>query len=142
VINILNVNDAPVANLLEPITILEDEAFSISLAAAFQDEDVGVGDSLTYQLSGLHPEWLVLDKRTGLLSGQPSNSDVGSWQIGVEARDQSGAATQQTVKLVVINYQRCTALEWCAAAGDLGPAGASVRDPAPEAEHQRYGCRR
>lgn len=103
VVNVLNVNDGPVAIPLEPIAILEDEAFTISLAAAFQDDDVSVGDSLTYQLSGLHPEWLVLDERTGLLSGQPSNSDVGSWQIGVEARDQSGAATQQTVKLVVIN---------------------------------------
>ena len=103
VINILNGNDAPIAIPLEPITILEDEAFTINLAAGFEDEDVSVGDRLTYRLTGLHPEWLALDASSGQLSGQPSNSDVGSWKIGVEARDQSGATIQQTMTLMVIN---------------------------------------
>ncbi len=103
VLNVLNVNDAPAAIAMEAIEILEDEAFTISLADAFQDDDVSVGDSLTYQLSNGSPDWLVLDERSGLLSGQPGNGEVGSWQIGVEARDQSGATTVQTVKLVVIN---------------------------------------
>ena len=103
VINILNRNDAPISIPLEPITILEDEAFTINLAAGFEDEDVSVGDRLTYKLTGLHPEWLILDESSGQLSGQPSNNDVGSWQIGVEARDQSGAAIQQTMTLMVIN---------------------------------------
>ena len=103
VLNVLNVNDAPTAIAIEAIEILEDEAFTISLADAFQDDDVSVGDSLTYQLSNGSPDWLVLDERSGLLSGQPGNGEVGSWQIGVEVRDQSGATTEQTVKLVVIN---------------------------------------
>ena len=103
VLNVLNVNDAPTAIAMEAIEILEDEAFTISLADAFQDDDVSVGDSLTYQLSNGSPDWLVLDERSGLLSGQPGNGEVGSWQIGLEARDQSGATTEQTVKLVVIN---------------------------------------
>ncbi|MFZ9567319.1 MAG: putative Ig domain-containing protein, partial [Vulcanococcus sp.] len=102
-LNVLNVNDSPKAIAIDPIEILQDEAFTINLADAFQDDDVSVGDSLTYQLSRGAPEWLVLDERSGLLSGQASNSEVGHWQIGVEAQDQSGATTQQTVKLVVIN---------------------------------------
>ena len=102
-LNVLNVNDSPKAIAIDPIEILEDEAFTINLADAFQDDDVSVGDSLTYQLSRGAPEWLVLDERSGLLSGQASNSEVDHWQIGVEAQDQSGATTQQTVKLVVIN---------------------------------------
>ncbi|MFZ9570248.1 MAG: putative Ig domain-containing protein, partial [Vulcanococcus sp.] len=102
-LNVLNVNDSPKAIAIDPIEILEDEAFTINLADAFQDDDVSVGDSLTYQLSRGAPEWMVLDERSGLLSGQASNSEVGHWQIGVEAQDQSGATTQQTVKLVVIN---------------------------------------
>jgi len=103
VLNVLNVNDAPTAIEVEAFEILEDEAFTISLADAFQDDDVSVGDSLTYQLSDESPDWLVLDEQKGLLSGLPGNSEVGRWQIGVVARDQSGATTQQTVELVVVN---------------------------------------
>ena len=102
-LTIANVNDAPEAVALGPISVLEDQPFVLNLATAFRDQDIAVGDVLSYRLVGQSPSWLVLNATTGMLQGVPGNAEVGSWQLAVEARDLSGATARQTFDLVVEN---------------------------------------
>ena len=102
-LTISNVNDAPVAVPLGPITAVEDQSFAFNVSTAFSDQDIAVGDVLTYRLLGQSPSWLGLNATTGLLQGAPGNAEVGSWQLAVEARDLSGATARQTLDLLVEN---------------------------------------
>ncbi len=102
-LTITNVNDAPVAVPLGPITAVEDQPFALNVSAAFSDQDIAVGDVLTYRLLGQSPSWLGLNATTGLLQGVPGNAEVGAYQLEVEARDLSGATARQILDLVVEN---------------------------------------
>ncbi|MCX5937546.1 MAG: putative Ig domain-containing protein, partial [Cyanobium sp. LacPavin_0920_WC12_MAG_62_9] len=102
-LTITNVNDAPVAVPLGPITAVEDQPFAFNVGTAFSDQDIAVGDVLTYRLLGQSPSWLGLNATTGLLQGAPGNAEVGPWQLSVEARDLKGATARQTLDLVVAN---------------------------------------
>lgn len=102
-LTITNVNDAPVAVPLGLITAVEDQPFALNVSAAFLDQDIAVGDVLTYRLLGQSPSWLGLNATTGLLQGVPGNAEVGSYQLELEARDLSGATARQTLDLVVEN---------------------------------------
>ena len=102
-LTIANVNDAPVAVPFGPITAVEDQPFAFGLADVFRDEDLAVGDVLTYRLRGASPGWLQLNGTSGLLQGTPGNAEVGSYQLEVEARDLSGATARQILELVVGN---------------------------------------
>lgn len=102
-LTISNVNDAPVAVPLGPITAVEDQPFAFNVSTAFSDQDIAVGDVLTYRLLGQSPSWLGLNATTGLLQGAPGNAEVGSWLLAVEARDLSGATARQTLDLLVEN---------------------------------------
>jgi len=102
-LTITNVNDAPVAVPLGPITAVEDQPFALDVSAAFSDQDIAVGDVLTYRLLGQSPSWLGLNATTGLLQGAPGNTEVGSFQLDVEARDLSGATARQILDLLVEN---------------------------------------
>jgi len=102
-LTITNVNDAPVAVPLGLITAVEDQPFALNVSAAFSDQDIAVGDVLTYRLLGQSPSWLGLNATTGLLQGVPGNAEVGSYQLELEARDLSGATARQTLDLVVEN---------------------------------------
>ena len=102
-LTIQNVNDAPVAVPAPPLTAQEEQPLRIDLSAFFRDEDLPVGDQLTYHLLGVSPTWLQLDAATGLLSGQPDDPQVGQWSLDVEARDRSGASARQTIALTIQN---------------------------------------
>ena len=102
-LTIVNVNDAPVALPYGPITVLEDQPLTLNLAEAFRDEDLAVGDVLTYQLLEGSPRWLQFNASSGLLQGSPGNSHVGSYQFDVEARDLSGTTARQTISLLIDN---------------------------------------
>ena len=102
-LTIANVNDAPVAVPFGPITAVEDQPFAFNLSDIFQDEDLAVGDVLTYRLLGQSPGWLELNASTGLLQGVPGDAEVGSYQMVVEARDMGGATARQNLDLVVEN---------------------------------------
>ena len=83
-LNVAAVNDAPTIILDQGnVSTAEDAAYSLSFAGRFGDVD---GDTLTYSGNFL-PAWLSIDPATGLLSGTPSNSDVGSYDISITASD-------------------------------------------------------
>ncbi|MEB3307687.1 MAG: putative Ig domain-containing protein [Cyanobacteriota bacterium] len=111
-----NVNDAPEALAAPPLTALEDQPLHLDLSAYFHDADLAVGDRLTFRLLDAQPDWLTLDPLSGLLSGDPSQAQVGSWQLQVEASDHSGATALQTITLRIDDVN--DAPQW---SGDLLP---------------------
>jgi hypothetical protein len=107
---IKNVNDAPEVLPAPPLTALEDQPLQLDLSAFFSDQDLVLGDRLSFRLLDTQPDWLGLDATTGVLSGNPGQAQVGNWQLQVEARDQSGARAVQTLSLVIENVN--DAPEW------------------------------
>ena len=83
---------------------IEDAAFSYDVAASFTDPD---GDALTFsatQAGGAPlPVWISIDGATGVLSGTPDNSDVGSLLVNVTATDTGGLANSSAFQLTIAN---------------------------------------
>lgn len=98
-----NVNDAPEAITLPPLLALEDEPFSLDLTTAFSDSDLEYGDKLSFHLVDVTADWLQIDQTSGVLSGQPDQTEVGTWKLQIEARDLSGASARQWIDLTVQN---------------------------------------
>ena len=100
VIEVNNVNDAPVFNFTPPSSTSEDVAFSYQLTASDIDANV-VNETLTY--TGLNtPSWLTVSS-SGLLTGTPTNDDVGTHSVTVQVADSSGATDTRTFSLTVNN---------------------------------------
>ncbi len=101
----LNVNDAPTVSAIADDSTNEDALFSLDVSGNFSDVDAG--DTLTYsaELSGggALPAWLSIDSVTGILSGTPTNDDVGTYAIKVTATDIALAAVSDTFVLTVDN---------------------------------------
>ncbi|GEP61038.1 putative Ig domain-containing protein [Reyranella soli] len=93
-------NDAPsVANQTSSQAATAGAAYSFTLPGnTFNDVDNG--DHLTLSASAL-PAWLSFDAATGRLSGTPSASDVGGFDINVTATDTGGLAASETIHFTV-----------------------------------------
>ncbi|WP_242057682.1 Calx-beta domain-containing protein [Nostoc sp. FACHB-87] len=100
-------NQPPVvANLIVDQTATEDSAFSFQIPAnTFNDVDAG--DILTYiatlENGAVLPSWLSFNTTTRTFSGTPSNSEVGTLNIKVNATDKSGASVSDIFTLTVAN---------------------------------------
>ncbi len=93
---VLNVNDPPYFISSTSDTTWQGSYFEYELLA----EDVD-GDSLTYSTE-LLPEWLNFSA-PNLLSGSPTNQDVGEYTIGLVAVDPQSAADSIDLNIVVHN---------------------------------------
>ncbi len=76
-----NVNDAPVFTSTPIVESNEDEQYRYALDAS--DDD---GDSISFGVVK-KPDWLSFDASSGLLSGIPDNSQVGSYDISLSISD-------------------------------------------------------
>jgi Ca2+-binding RTX toxin-like protein len=101
-INVTAVNDAPAVAkpITTPLSLIEGKTFSFSLpSGTFKDVDDKV---LTYSATGL-PAGMVIDSRTGKVSGTPgySAADLESNTVTIKATDKAGlsASTPLTVKV-------------------------------------------
>ena len=95
-----NVNDAPVFDFTPPSSTSEDVAFSYQLTASDIDANV-VNETLTY--TGLNtPSWLTVSS-SGLLTGTPTNNDVGTHSVTVQVADNAGTTDTKTFILTVLN---------------------------------------
>ncbi len=84
--------------ITEPNTsVYQDSLYSYTFAAT----DVNGGADITYQVIQ-KPEWLAYDNTTHTLQGQPTNDDVGTYNIKIAATNAHGTSYQQYV-LQVIN---------------------------------------
>ncbi len=103
-LTVTNVNDSPtVANPIDPQTATEDSLFTFTFASD-TFEDIDVGDSLTYEATGL-PTWLSFDPLTRTFSGTPTNADVTAnpLTITVNATDGASQTVSTTFELTVTN---------------------------------------
>ena len=95
---VANTNDQPGISSTPVTTATEDAAYSYTFVA----NDVDGGDSLTYAAPTL-PSWLTFVPSTGVLSGTPTNDDVGSHTVVLTATDTSDAVDSQTFTVTVAN---------------------------------------
>jgi len=87
-IRVVNVNDAPVITSSPVITTNEDATYSYTVLATDGDND-----ALTFTAPE-KPAWLTLDPVTHVLSGIPTNEDVGVFNITVNVSDGTLSADQ------------------------------------------------
>ncbi|MCU8013901.1 Ig-like domain-containing protein [Shewanella sp. SM74] len=97
-ITVTNVNDAPTISSTAVTTATQDTAYSYTLVAA----DTDVGDVLTFS-TVTKPSWLSFNAATGLLSGTPSNSDVGAHPVTLRVADTDGLTAEQSFSITVTN---------------------------------------
>ena len=97
-LTVTNVNDTPTITSTEVTGVNEDAAYTYTFVAS----DVDVGDTLTLAAS-TKPDWLTFNATTGVLSGTPSNSDVGDHNIVLTATDGSNTVDTQSFTLKVTN---------------------------------------
>jgi VCBS repeat-containing protein len=106
-ITVTNTNDAPtVLSAIANQTIAEDAALSFTIpSGTFTDVDTGDTSTLTATLEGgaALPSWLTFTAETGVLSGTPTNDEVGSINITVTSTDGSSASISDTFSLTVTN---------------------------------------
>ncbi len=95
---VLNTNDAPSITTLEQITTDEDVLYEVDYNAT----DVDASDSQTWALD-TNAGWLSIDVMSGVLSGTPTNSEVGSYWVNVTVNDTVGAGDFQYFILTVEN---------------------------------------
>jgi predicted transcriptional regulator len=94
-VNVTNVNDAPVITTGNNGNAYEDASYYVDYDA--DDED---GDTLNWTLE-TNTTWLVINNMNGLLSGTPSQADVGSYWINVSVNDGNGAEDWTNFTLIV-----------------------------------------
>lgn len=107
ILNVANVNDAPVLMqaMDNPIT-QEDAPFTLALPAdLFADVDAGDGLSYSATLAdgSALPAWLAFDEASQTFSGTPGNDDVGTLDVRVTATDMAGASASTAFALAVQN---------------------------------------
>ena len=102
-----NTNDAPtVTTAQSDVSTAEDASFSLTIpSSTFADVDTGDTSTLTATLEGGAelPSWLTFTASTGVLSGTPTNDQVGSINITVTSTDASSASVSDTFSITVTN---------------------------------------
>lgn len=96
-IDVTNVNDAPTFTSTAVTSVDEDAAYSYTATATDIDPD----DVITLSAPQL-PAWLTFNATTGVLSGTPTNDNVGNHNITLRASDGS-LNTDQTFVISVAN---------------------------------------
>ncbi len=99
-ITVTNINDAPVISGMPPLSVEEDSLYTFVPNASDPDSA-----ELTYSIDNM-PSWALFDASTGMLSGTPTNDDVGRFEnIVISVSD--GALSAQlesfTIKVTNIN---------------------------------------
>ncbi len=87
-VTVTDVNEAPIISDPGPLSTLEDQAISLSLAGLVSDPD---GDTLTVTLRGVAasalPGWMAFDPDTLVASGTPPQDFNGEIQLELTATD-------------------------------------------------------
>ena len=94
-----NTNDVPILEAI-PDAVRDQDSVSYQLTATDVDANV-TNETLTYEAVNT-PDWMNVSS-SGLITGTPSNDDVGSHSVTVLVRDSAGATDTQTFNLTVDN---------------------------------------
>ena len=97
-ITVTAVNDAPIISGTPATTAAEDALYSFTPTVT----DVDAGDTKAFSVTG-NPSWLTINPATGLLSGTPSNDNVGtSGNIVITVTDSAGATASLAAFTVTV----------------------------------------
>jgi hypothetical protein len=94
-INVINVNDAPEINSSPTTSTNEDAQYTYTLTATDID-----GDALTYSAQVI-PDWMSFDAGTHILSGTPTNDNVGVFDITLRVTD--GSLNDEQIFSLTVN---------------------------------------
>lgn len=99
-----NVNDDPVITSVAPTAVNEDEVYSYTLTY----DDVDAGDIVTMSAPGLTSNWLNFIPSTGVLSGTPTNAELGTaatvvQSVTLRVEDQAGGFSEETINITITN---------------------------------------
>ncbi|MGA1873075.1 MAG: putative Ig domain-containing protein [Thermoplasmatota archaeon] len=92
------VNRPPCIFPMEDVEVMEDEYFEVDCDC----DDEGCGGS-EWSISPSYFEWLDMDPITGLISGTPSNDDVGVFQMNISIDDGNQGYAWERFNLTVID---------------------------------------
>ncbi len=92
------VNDAPEISGTPATSVVQDNAYSFTPTASDVD-----GDTLTFAINVVLPDWLSFDAATGELSGTPANGDVGVAGIIISVSDGLLSASLPAFDLNVVD---------------------------------------
>jgi hypothetical protein len=98
-LTVSDINDAPVITTTNVVTTLEDEFYSVDYDAT--DVDSPLADQF-WRLT-TDAEWLYIDEQTGVLSGTPSNDDVGTFRVEITVFDGEGGLHYIDFTILVLN---------------------------------------
>jgi hypothetical protein len=98
VIDVENVNDAPIVTSTPVRTAFEEVQYSYDVNAM----DVDLDDTFTYNLTTA-PGGMTIDALTGIITWTPTDAQVGPHQIIVEIKDEQDAFVTQSFTLIVEN---------------------------------------
>jgi hypothetical protein len=90
-------NNPPVINTIDVISIIEDSLYWVDYN--FTDLDL---DPVLWNLS-TNATWLSINNITGILLGNPTNLDVGTYYVNVSVDDGDGGVDSHNFTLEVIN---------------------------------------
>ena len=99
ILTVKNVNDAPVIISDDQLFASEDSLY----CGLYYATDIDKGDSLNWYLSTNASSWLKMDQAHGVLSGIPTNDDVGKHWVNVTVKDLAGAFDYHNFILTVNN---------------------------------------
>jgi hypothetical protein len=102
-INVININDPPTVESTAPTAVNEDEPYSYTFVA----EDIDKDDVVTLSAEDI-PGWLNFNPSTGLLSGTPTNDQVGlnptaDFDVTLRATDLALAYDEEIFTITVTN---------------------------------------
>ncbi|MEM7475041.1 MAG: cadherin domain-containing protein [Planctomycetota bacterium] len=105
-IQVINVNDAPVANVpLYEFEFYQDEFVDVAFPlSAFTDiDDAQLSWELTGRLGRRLPDWIEFEAATRRMMGLPENRDVGDYQLDLIVKDTLGATATIPVDVTILN---------------------------------------
>ena len=100
-LTVLNVNDRPGISTTDVLTATEDVLYNVDYNAV----DVDAGDALTWSLKTDAGAWLKINATSGVLSGTPTNDNVGQHYVNVTVKDTALSSDYHNFTLTVENAE-------------------------------------
>ncbi len=98
-ISVTNINDAPTISGSPALVIDEDSSYSFTPTVT----DIDISDSHSFSISN-KPSWATFNTISGLLSGTPTNSDLGTYSnIIITVSDAAGATASLASFSITVN---------------------------------------
>jgi predicted transcriptional regulator len=99
-VSVLNNNDDPIINTTNIVTATEDELYEVDYDAI--DVDSPILDQV-WSLDTNATSWLDIDSNSGIISGIPTNDDVGKYWVNVSVNDGNKGLAFTNFTLIVLN---------------------------------------